>query len=94
MKTDEKTGTIQVFINKKKRPGAYVKVFSEKHNQATKFYRDGYTDIAGTFRYAMSDLDKIKQFYILVTTDRGSLILQVKPPSKLASYWFNYRYDK
>ena len=60
VKTNENTGTIQVFVGKKKRPGAYVKIFSQKgHRNSTKFYRDGYTDMTGTFRYAMSDLEGI-----------------------------------
>lgn len=28
-------------------------------NGQSKFYRDGYTDITGTFKYALSDLDGI-----------------------------------
>jgi hypothetical protein len=72
-------------LNKKRLPGAYVKVFSDKQlNQ--EFYRDGYTDMTGTFRYAMSDLDGIKQFSILVITDKGGVIQRVNPPSKLGSY--------
>ena len=86
VKTNESTGTIQVFVSKKKRPGAYVKVFSQRGNHINKFYRDGYTDMTGTFRYAMSDLQEIKEFAILVVTDKGSLIVKAKPPSKLASY--------
>ena len=85
MKTNENAGTLQVFVNKKKRAGAYVKVFS-KQNHLEKFYRDGYTDMTGTFRYAMSDLDGIQEFSILVQTDKGGSLLKVKPPSKLASY--------
>lgn len=87
VKTNENSGTIQVFVSKKKQPGAYVKVFSQKASHINKFYRDGYTDMTGTFRYAMSDLEGIKEFSILVVTDKGSIIVQVKPPSKLASYW-------
>ena len=45
-------------MDKKKRPGAYVKVFSMK-SMFDRFYRDGYTDMTGTFRYAMSDLEGI-----------------------------------
>lgn len=61
-----------------------MKVFSDK--QVQQFYRDGYTDMTGTFKYALSDLDGIKQFSILVSTDRGGVIQKVKPPSKLASF--------
>ena len=58
VKFSENVGTLQVFINKKKSPGAYVKVFSKK-SYLESFYRDGYTDMTGTFRYAMSDLEGI-----------------------------------
>ncbi len=85
VKANENAGSLQVFVSKKKQPGAYVKVFSKKGN-SNKFYRDGYTDMTGTFRYAMSDLDEISEFSILVLTDKGGSILRVKPPSKLASY--------
>jgi hypothetical protein len=42
--------------------------------------------MTGTFRYAMSDLDGIKEFSILISTEVGGTIHKVKPPSKLASY--------
>lgn len=59
MKVNETQGTLQVFLDKKRSTGAYVKVFSDK-GMNKDFYRDGYTDMTGTFRYAMSDLDGIK----------------------------------
>jgi hypothetical protein len=55
VKVSENTGILQVFVNKKKQAGVYVKVFSKK-SHTEQFYRDGYTDMTGTFRYAMSDL--------------------------------------
>lgn len=85
VKTNENAGTLQVFVNRKKRPGAYVKIFSKKGHKE-QFYRDGYTDMTGTFRYAMSDLQGITEFSILVMTDKGGSTLTAKPPSKLASY--------
>jgi hypothetical protein len=85
VKVNENTGTLQVFVDKKKRAGAYVKVFS-RQGCVDSFYRDGYTDMTGTFRFAMADLDNITEFSILVSTDRGCVQLKAKPPSKLASY--------
>lgn len=85
VKVSEKEGSLQVFLQRKRLAGAYVKVFSDK-GMNKDFYRDGYTDMTGTFRYAMSDLDDIKEFSILVMTPHGGLIQKVKPPSKLASY--------
>ena len=38
------------------------------------FYRDGYTDITGTFKYVLADLDKIKRFSIFTITKQGGQI--------------------
>lgn len=85
VKVNENAGTLQAFVSKKKQPGAYVKVFSKKDSKEA-FYRDGYTDMNGTFRYAMADLEGITEFSILVQTGRGGSTLRVKPPSKIATY--------
>lgn len=85
VKVSEKEGTLQVYLNKKRLAGAYVKVFCDK-GMTKDFYRDGYTDMTGTFRYAMSDLDGIREFSILVMTDKGGVIHRVKPPSTLSSF--------
>ena len=37
-------------------------------NKGEKFYRDGYTDIASSFRYALDSKD-ISEFAILVMTE-------------------------
>jgi hypothetical protein len=49
------SGTLQVFYEGKKQSGCYVKVYSSG-SKGNKFYRDGYTDITGRFKYALSDL--------------------------------------
>jgi len=36
-----------------------VKVFSKK-DVGEQFYRDGYTDMTGTFRYALNDLEGVR----------------------------------
>lgn len=72
-------------MNKKKAVGAYVKVFVLKA-QGSKFYRDGYTDMTGSFKYALSDLDGINEFAILALTEKGGVIERVKPPSQLNLY--------
>ena len=51
-------------------------------NSGPKFYRDGYTDITGTFKYALADLDGVKMFRILFVTDVGGIVKEVKPPSQ------------
>lgn len=66
VKINENEGNLQVYLGKKRTPGCYVKVFS--NGKRYKFYRDGYTDMTGTFRYALADLDGIKEFAILVVT--------------------------
>lgn len=62
-----------------------MKVFVKK-NGRSEFYRDGYTDMTGLFKYAKSDLEGITQFSIFVSCEKGGVIRKVNPPSKLASY--------
>jgi hypothetical protein len=76
---------LEVYIGKRKAAGVYVKVFGE-HTTGRRFYRDGYTDITGSFRYALSDIDGISAFSILVQTEKGGLIQRVNAPTKLAAY--------
>jgi len=47
-------GRLTVFMKRKRLPGAYVKVFANK-NGKKQFYRDGYTDITGGFKYVMGE---------------------------------------
>lgn len=42
--------------------------------------------MTGSFKYALSDLDDIKEFSILALTEKGGVIERVKPPSQLNSY--------
>lgn len=49
-----------------------------------KFYRDGYSDITGTFKYALADLEGVTEFAILFVTDCGGVVERVKPPSQQA----------
>jgi hypothetical protein len=53
VKVNEKRGSLQVFYLNKPISGSYCKVYSSG-SKGTKFYRDGYTDITGTFKYALS----------------------------------------
>lgn len=68
-----------MFHNGKKCSTSYVKVYS-RGSKGVKFARDGYTDVASTFRYAL-DVKDIEEFAILVLTDFGGSIHKVKPPS-------------
>jgi hypothetical protein len=67
-----------VFFQNKKCPTSYCKVYS-RGSKGDRFYRDGYTDIASTFRYALDQKD-IREFSILVATDYGGILHRVKPP--------------
>lgn len=56
-----------------------MKVYS-RGGKGERFYRDGYTDIASSFRYALDQKD-ISEFAILVMTDHGGVVRKVKPPA-------------
>ena len=83
IKVKEESGYAQVFYQNKKQAGCYCKVYPMKNGQS-KFYRDGYTDITGTFKYALADLDGISEFSILFITEFGGVVERVKPPSQQA----------
>lgn len=72
-------GTLKVFYQNKKCSTSYCKVYS-RGSKGDRFYRDGYTDIASTFRYAL-DQTNISEFSILVLTDYGGSIHRIKPPA-------------
>jgi hypothetical protein len=76
----ENKGIAQVFYQNKKLPGCYVKVYQQK-KEKVEFYRDGYTDITGTFKYALADIKDINKFSILFNTGEGGFVHQVSPPS-------------
>ena len=81
VKAKESMGLIQVFYEGKQVTGCYCKVYQKK-NGGNKFYRDGYTDIRGSFRYALADLEGVTKFAILVVTENGGTTLTVNPPSQ------------
>ena len=78
VKINEKEGTLRVFHNKN-RCSSYCKVYT-CGLKGEKFHRDGYTDVASTFRYAL-DVSGINEFAILVLTEHGGSIHKVRPPS-------------
>ncbi len=69
-----------MFYDGKKQTSCYVKVYSAGP-KGTKFYRDGYTDITGKFKYVLGDLEGISKFSVLAITKQGGVINQVDPPS-------------
>ena len=72
---------------KKPVPKIYVKCFAEYTNGTIKFYKDGYTDLRGSFDYVSLNKDKvddIKRFaLIVVSNDYGYKILSTEPPVKI-----------
>ena len=75
-----------MFYDGKKQTGCYVKVYSTG-NKGNKFYRDGYTDITGKFKYVLADLEGLTKFSILAITKQGGIINQVSPPSTAGYFW-------
>ena len=53
MKVSENEGTLKVYYKGKKCSTCYCKVYS-KGGKWERFYRDGYTDVASIFRYALT----------------------------------------
>lgn len=79
VKISENEGMLKVFYDGKILNKCYCKVYS-KGGKGNKFYKDGYTDISASFRYAL-DVSNITEFSILIMTEHGGIIHQVKPPS-------------
>ena len=86
----ERYGQIQVLSAKERKPipKAYCKVFAKMSSgsQRHEFYKDGYTDIRGTFDYvtvSSGKLQNVQKFAILIVTDnQGSAIKYAKPPKR------------
>ena len=79
----EDSGYAQVFYESKKQAGCYCKVYQMKKGES-KFYRDGYSDMTGTFKYALADLEGVSEFSILFVTEFGGVVRRMKPPSQQA----------
>lgn len=67
-------------------PGVYVKVYARTSRGAVDFYKDGYTDLTGSFDYASIStdaLDQVERFAILILSDElGSVIREAEPPPR------------
>ncbi len=85
VKINQKKGTLQVFYQNKPISGSYCKVYSSG-SKGNKFYRDGYTDITGTFKYALSQLNEITRFSVLCVSDYGSVVNMMAPPSQAGEF--------
>lgn len=87
--TNQEFGIVKIIdpVEKKPVPKIYVKCFAKYKNDSVAFYKDGYTDIRGSFDYAALNTDKldnIKEFSILIVTpNNGNIIFTVEPPVKI-----------
>lgn len=83
-------GQIKVTSEETEKPlsNIYIKCFAKKTNGTVSFYKDGYTDLRGTFEYTSvhgSDFQDVQEFSILVYSEKyGALIKQTKPPTTVA----------
>ena len=68
-----------MFVDGKPKPGAYCKVYAK--GKETRFYKDGYTDIQGKFKY-VSQLDDVEKFSLLFITEKGGVTKFARIPSK------------
>jgi len=84
----ERYGQIQVLSANDKRsiPKSYCKVFAKMKSGKDEFYKDGYTDIRGTFDYVTVSSGKLQnalEFALLIFTETlGSAIKYAKPPKR------------
>jgi hypothetical protein len=65
---------------------AYVKTYARFNDGSVRFYKDGYTDLAGRFDYATlstDELDRVERFAILVIHEtRGAVIREAAVPQR------------
>ena len=83
----ESIGEIKVKHENKPLSKVYVKCFARKSQTSNaQFYKDGYTDLRGTFDYASLLLEKNSDFFefalMVYSEEFGGLIQVVKPPKK------------
>lgn len=68
-------------------PKLYAKCFAKYNTGEVKFYKDGYTDLRGSFDFVSLNTDKIdniQSFAVMVTSpEYGSKILIESPPKKI-----------
>lgn len=67
-------------------PAVYVKVYARLRGGASRFYKDGYTDLRGRFDYASlstGELSEAERFAVLVLSDEhGAVIREAAPPKE------------
>jgi hypothetical protein len=84
----ESYGQVRVSEREQGRPlsRAYVKTYARFKDGTVRFYKDGYTDLAGRFDYATlstDELDRVERFAILVIHEtRGAIIREAAVPQR------------
>ncbi len=67
-------------------PAVYIKVYARMADGSITFYKDGYTDLRGTFDYvslSTDELDRVARFALLIMSDDcGALIREAAPPKR------------
>ena len=87
VKVNESFGEIKV-TNTQFKP--IIKAYVKCHaliDDTVMFYKDGYTDLRGTFNYLSLNTDqiyKVKKFYLFVSDEKmGALVKEVNPPNNM-----------
>jgi hypothetical protein len=70
-----------LFVGGVRKSSCYCKIFASYKSGLVKFYRDGYTDVKGSFKYALAAIDQIDKFAICVITELGSKIVYTGTPN-------------
>lgn len=86
----ENSGLVKVTdSNGKPLSKVYVKCFTKDTSNSTKFFKDGYTDLRGTFDYATLNVDSgsnISKFALFISgteNGMGSIIKEARRPNKV-----------
>lgn len=80
----EDQGIAYVYLEGKAKPGAYCKVYAKDSSQ-TRFFKDGYTDLQGKFKYITSDIEGIETFAVLFLTEQGGIVKYARKPNSIGT---------
>lgn len=93
IKIQENYGIVKVNDTESGRPlpKVYVKCFMRDNRGTVTFYKDGYTDIRGSFDYARLNVDKLSsvdKFSLLIVGDQeqGLVVKQCGAPSTMGKF--------
>ena len=84
----ENYGQVRVSHRKTSKPSpkTYVKTYARMRGGEVRFYKDGYTDLRGTFDYtslSTDELDQVERFSLLILSEEnGAVIREANPPKR------------